>query len=74
MDIYQELTLQDCPCCGGTGLLEEESGWCWYVLCMDCGAQTAPFAFHTAGERAEAARKAAHIWNIGKVIRSVPGE
>ena len=40
MDIRDELELQDCPFCGGPGLLEEENGWCWYVMCMDCGAQS----------------------------------
>ena len=25
MDIYEELILQDCPYCGGAGLLEEEN-------------------------------------------------
>ena len=33
MDIRDELELQDCPFCGGPGLLEEENGWCWYVMC-----------------------------------------
>ena len=74
MDIHHEITLQDCPICGGPGLLEEESGWCWYVVCMDCGAQTAPFEFHSPKERAEAAKKAANLWNIGKVIRQDNGE
>ena len=31
MDIYDEIELQDCPYCGGVGLLEEENGWSWYV-------------------------------------------
>ena len=74
MDIHRELELQDCPYCGGAGLLEEEHGWCWYVMCMDCGAQTAPFEFNTPDERPEAARKAAQLWNIGKVIRPDNGE
>ena len=74
MDIYEEIRLQDCPCCGGAGLLEEENGWCWYVMCMDCGAQTAAFGFKTPEERADAARKAAFVWNIGKVVKSGVGE
>ena len=36
MNIYEEFHLQDCPFCGGAGLLEEENGWCWYVMCVDC--------------------------------------
>ena len=74
MDIFEELELQDCPYCGGAGLLEEENGWCWYVMCMDCGSQTAPFEYKTPEEYVEAARKAAHLWNIGKVIRADNGE
>ena len=74
MDIYQDNPLQDCPYCGGAGVLEEENGWCWYAMCLNCGAQTAHFAFNTPAERAEAARMAAHIWNIGKVLRGDAGE
>ena len=74
MDIYEENPLQDCPYCGGAGLLEEENGWCWYAMCLNCGAQTAHFAFETPAGRAEAARMAAHTWNIGKVLRGDVGE
>lgn len=51
MDIHETIELQDCPFCGGTGLLEEEHGWCWSVMCRDCGAQTAAFEFKTPEER-----------------------
>ena len=74
MDIHREIELQDCPFCGGAGLLEEENGWCWYVMCMDCGAQTASFPYNTPAERPGAARKAAELWNLRKVIRSDGGE
>ena len=74
MDIYQEIELQSCPHCGGTGLLEEENDWCWYVMCLDCGAQTAPFSYKEPAQRREAARKAAAVWNMGKVVRSDNGE
>lgn len=74
MDLHEKLELQDCPYCGGAGLLEEENGWCWYVMCMDCGAQTAHFEFKTPAEREDAAGKAAHLWNIGKVVRADIGE
>ena len=69
MNIHERFTLQDCPRCGGPGLLEEENGWCVYAVCLDCGAQTAPFSYKTPEEREEAASKAAMLWNIGKVIR-----
>ena len=56
MNIHEELPLQDCPYCGGAGLLQEEGGWCWNVMCMDCGSQTAAFEYKTPAERLEAAR------------------
>ena len=74
MDIRDELELQDCPFCGGPGLLEEENGWCWYVMCMDCGAHTAHMEFKSGDERGEAARLAAALWNHGKVVRGDLGE
>ena len=74
MDIYEEIDLVDCPYCGGPALLEEENGWNFYVMCMDCGSQTAPVAYQKPDERREAARKAAYLWNIGKVLRSDNGE
>ena len=74
LNIYEEFHLQDCPFCGGAGLLEEENGWCWYVMCVDCGAQTAHFEFKTPEQRRDAAQKASHLWNIGKVVRGDIGE
>ena len=74
MNIHEEFILQDCPYCGGVGLLEEENGWCWYAMCMDCGAQTAAIEFHTPEKRREAAGQAAYLWNFGKIIRSGVGE
>ena len=70
MNIHEELILQDCPFCGGAGLLEEENGWCWYAVCVDCGSQTAAFEYRRPEDRLEAAKQAAHLWNIGKVVRS----
>ena len=74
MNIHEEFELHDCPYCGGPGLLEEEHGWCWTAVCLDCGAQTAPFEFKNPEQRLEAARKAAHFWNIGKIMRGGLGE
>ena len=74
MDIHEEVELQSCPYCGGAGLLEEENGWCWYVACVDCGSQTAAIDYRTPEERPEAARKAARLWNIGKILRHNIGE
>ena len=64
----------DCPYCGGAGLLEEEQGWCWYVMCLDCGAQTAQIEFKTPRERDKAAGLAADLWNFGKIMRSGIGD
>ena len=69
MSIHEELFLEDCPYCGGAGLLEEENSWCWYVMCVDCGSQTAAIEFKTPEAREEAARKAAELWNMRKVVR-----
>lgn len=74
MDIYKELDIQGCPYCGGAGLLDDGSGWCWTVTCMDCGSQTGEFPFANEQERIEAAKDAARVWNLGKVIRSDIGE
>ena len=74
MDILDEIELFDCPMCHGTGVLEIENGWCLYVSCLDCGCHTAEMSFKNEEEKLQAAQKAAHTWNIGKVIRSDPGE
>ena len=72
--ILKEIDLQDCPLCRGTGALEEEGGWCFYVSCLDCGAHTAEIPYKTVDGRLPAAKNAAHLWNIGKVLRPDPGE
>lgn len=74
MDIYRDIQLEDCSYCGGPALLEEENGWCWYVMCPDCGAITAPIEYKTAEERFDAAQKAADLWNMRKAIREGRGE
>ena len=74
MNIHEQLVLQDCPFCRGAGLLEEEGGWCWYVVCADCGAQTAAMTFKTAEERKEAAKTVAMLWNTRKVMRGGVGD
>ena len=72
--LHEKTVLEDCPFCGGAALLEEEQGWCFYVMCVDCGAKTASFAYGTPEEREKTAETAAHIWNIGKAMRSDNGE
>ena len=74
MDPFAEIELQDCPQCGGTGMIQEENGWCLYVECLDCGCHTAELPFNNEDERKAVAKQAASLWNIGKVIASGVGE
>ena len=68
MDKISEIELFDCPVCQGSGLIEEENGWCVYASCLDCGTHTAEVPFNNEEEKLEAARRAANLWNMGKVI------
>ena len=74
MDIYELVDVHDCPVCGGTGTLEEESGSSYYVMCTECGAHSVNMDFKSEEERLTAARRTALLWNTGKVIKSDPGE
>ena len=74
MDPIHEMELEDCPVCRGVGAIQEEQGWCVYVLCSDCGAQTAQISFKTPEERYTAAQRAARLWNMGKVIHPGVGD
>lgn len=74
MDRLEEIELLDCPCCHGTGVLEEEYGWNLYVTCLDCGAHTAAVPYSSEEERLAVARRLASMWNVGKVIPAGPGE
>lgn len=74
MEHIHDIALQDCPLCGGTGILEEEGGWLVYVQCLDCGCRTAELSFSTPEERLAAARQAARFWNVGKVIHTGAGD
>ena len=74
MDIYEEIELQDCPVCDGGSLLEEECGSGFYVMCLECGCHTVVVDFKSEKDKLDAAKKVAHLWNIGKVIKSEPGE
>ena len=74
MDIFDKIELQDCPICGGAGLLEEENGNSFYVSCMDCGSRSVNIDYKEEAKREDAAQRAADLWNTGKVISSHPGE
>lgn len=74
MEIYEMIDLNDCPSCGGPGILEEEKGSGYYVMCMDCGAHSVQIGYKSEEERLSAAKRTAELWNCGKVISSSPGE
>lgn len=74
MDLRKKIDILDCPLCQGPALLEEESGWCFYVMCLDCGCRTVEVGYEERTDREEAARQAARLWNMGKVISGNPGE
>lgn len=74
MEPLHDMELLDCPLCQGPALLEEEDDWCCYVMCLDCGCHTAEIEFNSDADRADSARKAVRLWNMGKVISSSPGE
>ena len=61
---------RSCPVCRGAGYIEDEQGWCMYACCLNCGTETAHVSYKTPEERLEAARQAAYLWNIGKVIHN----
>jgi len=73
-DLILKLDLADCPRCRGAGYIEEESGWCVYAVCLDCGCRTAEIAFHDEAGRSDAVRKAADLWNMGKTVYTGPGD
>ena len=74
MELYEEIELQECPICGGPAALEEENDWSFYVAGLDCGAHTADIRYASGDTRRDAAQRAAHLWNIGKVLSSNPGD
>lgn len=68
------IELEECPACRGNGLLVHEGGWNVQVECADCGAHTVYVEYENETQMKEAEQKVAHLWNIGKVIKSEPGE
>lgn len=66
--------LEDCPICRGAGNLQHEGGWCTYVVCLDCGAQTVYAEYGSEEEKLEAEKTVTRLWNMGKVNSPAPGE
>ena len=69
-----EIELEECPACRGTGMIVHEGGWNVQVECADCGAHTVYMVYSYEAEMKEAERAVARLWNMGKVIKSDPGE
>ncbi|MBR3393774.1 MAG: M3 family oligoendopeptidase [Firmicutes bacterium] len=54
--------------------IETEGDWCLYVVCGHCGSTTAFVQYKDPASKREAAKKAIHLWNMGKVIAERRGE
>ena len=65
--------LLECPLCEGGSILEEEGNG-FYAPCMDCGSDTVHVDYKNEEDRLEAAKRAAELFNTGKVLKSNPGE
>lgn len=70
----QEIILEECPMCRGAGMIMHEGGWNVQVECTDCGSHTVYIEYEDASEKADAERKVAMLWNLGKVIKANLGE
>ena len=68
------IELEECPCCRGNGVLVHEGGWNVQVECADCGSHTVYVEYDGDAEKAEAEKMVARLWNLGKVIKSNPGD
>ena len=74
MSAIDELVdLHECPLCEGGSILEEEGNG-FYAQCMDCGCYTVHVDYKNEEDRLEAAKRAAELFNTGKVLKSNPGE
>ena len=40
MENNEELIMEECPMCRGTGIIQHEGGWNVQVECADCGSHT----------------------------------
>lgn len=70
----QDLILEECPMCRGAGIIMHEGGWSVQVECADCGSHTVYFEYNNDAAKADAERKVAMLWNLGKVIKANLGE
>lgn len=70
----ENIELEICPCCRGTGMMIHEGGWSVQVECLDCGSHTTYVEYNSEAEKAEAEKTVARLWNLGKVIKANPSE
>lgn len=70
----KDIILEECPMCRGTGMIMHEGGWNVQVECTDCGSHTVYVEYEDESSKEDAVRKVAMLWNLGKVIKSNPGE
>ena len=69
-----DIILEECPMCRGTGMIMHEGGWNVQVECADCGSHTVYVEYENDSEMEEAIKAVARLWNLGKVIKSNIGE
>ena len=74
METNENLILEDCPICRGTGMIIHEGGWNVQVECCDCSAHTIYVEYDNEEEMMEAEKTVVHLWNIGKVVSGGRGE
>ncbi len=74
METKDIIELEECPVCRGPGMIMHEGGWNVQVECADCSAHTVFVEYSNDGEKLEAEKKVAMLWNIGKVVKSDTSE
>ena len=74
METNPNIILEDCPICRGSGFVVHEGGWNVQVECSDCSAHTVYVEYENEAQKKEAELQVARLWNLGKVIKSNPGE
>ena len=70
----QEIILEECPMCRGNGVIMHEGGWNVQVECADCGSHTVYVEYENEDQKTEAVKMVVRLWNLGKVIKSNPGD
>ena len=74
MEANNNVILEECPICRGTGMVLHEGGWSVQVECVDCGSHTVYVEYNNDAEKQEAEAAVIRLWNLGKVIKANRGE